>query len=149
MIIVALHQSRIIAYRILPAKKSCDSVTYLDFLENDLQPEVRRQRIRSPLIYHDNSRVHKASTITAFFARHRWTELKQPGYSPDVQPNDYDLFARLKRPHKGVRFATENDMIRAYENTIFEINRNNDAIGISRLPERWEQVIQNCGDYIV
>jgi len=149
MIIAALHQNRIIAYQILPPKTNVNDAVYLEFLEQYLLPEVKRMRIRSPLIQHDNAKCYKAATVKAFFARHRWTELKHAPFSPDLSPCDYDLFMRLKRPHKGVRFATEDAMITAYENTIYEINRYNEAIGISRLPERWEQVIQNCGEYIV
>jgi len=149
MIIAAVHQNRIIAYQILPKNKTVNHGVYLEFLEQYLLPEVKRQRIRSPLILHDNARPHKHADITAFCNRHRWTELKHPPYSPDLNPCDYDLFGRLKRPHKGVRYTTVDDLVRAYTNTIYEINRNNDAIGISRLPQRWEEVTQNCGEYLV
>jgi transposase len=149
MLIVATYQNRIIAHQILPKNQNVNHDVYEAFLEQYLLPEVKRQRIRSPLIIHDNARPHKHQNITSFFNRHRWTVLKHPPYSPDLNPCDYDLFARIKRPHKGVRYASVEDLTRAYEHTIYEINRNNEVIGISKLPERWELVTQNCGEYIV
>jgi hypothetical protein len=50
--------------------------------------------------------------------------LKHPAYSPDLNPCDYDLYHRIKGPHKGFRFATVQDLIRAYTSTIEKINRN-------------------------
>jgi transposase len=148
MLIVALHQNRILEYQILPKNTNVDHNIYLHFLTNKLLPAVKQKKIRSPLILHDNARPHKHRDIESFFNRHRWTTLKHPPYSPDLNPCDYDLFARIKRPHKGIRYATESQMKAAYENTIYEIDRNRECIGISRLPERWEAVTQNCGEYI-
>jgi len=149
MLIAAVHQNRIIAHQRLPRNRNVNFEVYKEFLEQHLLPEVRRQRIRTPLIIHDNARPHKHQEITAFFARHRWVELKHPPYSPDLNPCDYDLFTRIKTPHKGFRFANEDELTRAYEHTIYDINRKNEAIGISRLPQRWEQVIHYCGEYII
>jgi len=72
-----------------------------------------------------------------------------PPYSPDMNPCDYDLFFRIKGPHKGIKFTNEYQLRHAYENTINELNRNEEVIGISRLPQRWQEVIHNDGDYII
>jgi len=149
MMIAAVHQNEIIAYQILPKNTNVGHTIFLHFLTNILLPAVKQRRIRSPLILMDNARPHKHHEITRFFNRHRWTVLKHSPYSPDLNPCDYDLFARIKRPHKGIRYTTETELRAAYENTIYEINRNREFIGMSRLPERWEAVTQNCGEYIV
>ena len=78
MLIAAVHQNRIIAHQRLPRNRNVNFEVYKEFLEQHLLPEVRRQRIRTPLIIHDNARPHKHQEITAFFARHRWVELKHP-----------------------------------------------------------------------
>ncbi len=123
-IITAVYQNQIIAYQILPRNQMVNHNVYLTFLTEYLQPEVRRKRIRTPLIIHDNATPHKHADIVSFFARHRWVELKHPAYSPDLNPCDYDLYHRIKGPHKGFRFATVQDLIRAYTSTIEKINRN-------------------------
>ena len=76
MLIAAVHQNRIIAYQVLPKNTYVNHNIYHDFLEQHLLPEVKRQRIRSPLIIHDNARPHKHEDITNFFTRHRWTVLR-------------------------------------------------------------------------
>ena len=149
MLIVAFHKNQIIAFQFLGKSKTVDHNVYKDFLANRLQPEVRRQRIHRPLILHDNARPHKHKDITDFFNLHRWGVLRHPPYSPDLSPPDFDGIARIKRPHKGTRYATEAELISAYTYTIYEINRKNEATGISHLPWRWDMVIQSEGEYIV
>jgi hypothetical protein len=81
--------------------------------------------------------------------RHRWEESKHPPYSPDLNPWDYDGIARINRPNKGKRFSNELALGVAYDEIIREINLQNAAIGISRLPKRWEVVIKLEGDEII
>ncbi len=123
---------------------------YLEFLEQFLLPEVRRLRIRRPYILHDNARPHKHPDIGQFFNRHGWIVLRHPPpYSPDLNPCDYDGFHRIKGPLKGIRFSNENDLVTRYTDRINDINRNKELLGISRLVERWEQVVQKCGQYVL
>ena len=149
MLIMALHKNQILAYQILPKNKNVNHEVYLEFLEQYLLPEIRRKRIRKPYILHDNARPHKHSDINSFFNRHGWSVLRHPPYSPDLNPCDYDGFHRLKAPNKGIRFANENELVNSFVRVIGEINRKSEMIGTSRLPERWEQVIQNCEEYVL
>lgn len=149
MLIMALHQNQIIAYQILPRNRNVNHDVYLEFLEQYLLPAVKRKRIRRPYIIHDNARPHKHPDIGSFFNRHGWIVLKHPPYSPDLNPCDYDGFHRLKAPNKGIRFSNETELANSYGHVINELNQKNSFIGISRLPQRWEQVIQNCGEYVL
>jgi transposase len=148
MLIVAFHKTQVIAFQFMDKGKTVDHQVYKDFLANHLQPEVRRQRIHRPLILQDGASPHKHKEIKEFFNLHRWGVLRHPAYSPDLSPPDFDGIARIKKPHKGIRYATEAELIAAYSQTIYEINRKNEATGISHLPMRWEKVIQNEGEYI-
>jgi transposase len=149
MMIAAFHQNQIIAHQYIDQGKTVTHKEYLAFLRDVLQPEVRRKRIHRPLLLHLNATPHKHKDMKDFVTLHRWRILRHPPYSPDLSPPDFDGFARIKRPHKGVRFATEQDLKQAYDNTIYEINRKDSATGISHLPYRWEKVIQLEGEYIV
>ena len=69
-----------------------------------------------------------------------------------MNPYNYDGIAKIKRPNKGKRFASELGLEVAYNEVIREINLQNAAIGLSRLPRRWEAVIKlegEFGDYII
>ena len=55
MMIVALWKSEVIAYQILKEGKTVDSITYLNFLEHRLLPEVTRKKFGRPIILYDNA----------------------------------------------------------------------------------------------
>ncbi len=78
MMIVALWKSEIIAYQILEEGKTVDSITYLNFLEHRLLPEVTRNKFGRPIILHDNARPHKHRIIREFLEEQRWEELDHP-----------------------------------------------------------------------
>ncbi|UYV71886.1 hypothetical protein LAZ67_9000881 [Cordylochernes scorpioides] len=63
------------------------------------------------ILHHDNARPHTAHLVTSFLAKN-WTEiLPQPPYSPDIAPNDFFLFPKLKAVLKGRHFDTREDII--------------------------------------
>jgi hypothetical protein len=74
--------------------------------------------------------------------------LKTSPLQPRFKPPDIDGFIKIKQPHKGKRYQYENELIRAYEETINKINLENSFKGINMLPFRWESVNQTGGEYI-
>ncbi len=149
MIIMAIHKDQIIAYQILPKNRNVNHEVYLEFLQEYLLPAVKRKRIRTPYILQDNARPHKHPEINSFFQRHRWMVLEHPAYSPDLNPCDYDGFHRIKGPNKGIRFANENELTKSFDKVIKDVNEKNELKGISKLPERWKNVVKGYGEYIV
>ena len=148
MMIVAFHENRVFGYRILPEKINVNFEIYINFLNEVIRPGIKRKRIRSPIILHDNARPHKDKKVKEFFNSHHWEELKHPPYSPDLNPCDFDGIARIKRLNKNKRFANEVQLRAAYEEVIREINLQNSATGIRHLPLRWAFVNQTGGEYI-
>ena len=67
IMIVALWKSEVIAYQILEEGKTVDSITYLNFLEHRLLPEVTRKKFGRPIILHDNARPHKHRIVRKFW----------------------------------------------------------------------------------
>ena len=58
------------------------------------------------LLYHDNAPAHSSLLVRNFLAKNNTVIMPQPSDSPDLAPCDFFLFPRLKRPMKGRRFAT-------------------------------------------
>ena len=58
------------------------------------------------LLHHDNAPVHSSLLVRNFLAKNNTAIMPQPPYSPDLAPCDFVLFPILKRPMKGRRFAT-------------------------------------------
>ena len=75
-----------------------------------------------------------SSPIPALIARH-------------ISPPDFDLFPKLKEPHRGIRFRNLDELHDAMNAEVRRINKNCLATGIRALPRRWECVIEFKGDY--
>ncbi|UYV66707.1 hypothetical protein LAZ67_4002638 [Cordylochernes scorpioides] len=63
------------------------------------------------ILHHDNARPHTAHLMTSFLAKNGTQILLQPPYFPDIAPNDFFLFPKLKAVLKGRHFGTRNDII--------------------------------------
>ncbi|UYV77869.1 hypothetical protein LAZ67_15002625 [Cordylochernes scorpioides] len=63
------------------------------------------------ILHHDNARPHTAHLVTSFLAKNGTEILPQPPYSPDITPNDFFLFPKLKAVLKGRHFDTREDII--------------------------------------
>jgi hypothetical protein len=48
--------------------------------------------------------------------------MKHPPYSPDTAPCDYGLFVVMKRPLKGKRIGTDDDIKSGVEKSLKEID---------------------------
>ena len=147
MMILALHGNRVLCYSIMPRGMNIDHNAYLNFFQNILLPAIKRERIRRPLILHDNARPHVHSEVRAFMSRHRWEQLEHPPYSPDLNPCDFDGIIRIKRPLKGNRYSDEQELITAVKEIIHDINLYEEVKGIQRLPDRWKYVANRDGQY--
>jgi len=84
----------------------------------------------NPIILHGNARAHNANVVTDLLRRWRWEILEQPPYSPDMSPCDYDLFAKMKEPLRGIRYNTREAIIRAVGRSLLDINRSGRADGV-------------------
>ncbi|UYV82650.1 hypothetical protein LAZ67_22000380 [Cordylochernes scorpioides] len=72
-----------------------------------------------------------------------------PPYSPDLAPTDYHLYRSMSNHMRGTTFNNEENL-KTWLNNFFytrpgEFWRN----GINKLVERWEEVVNNNGEYII
>lgn len=151
MFIVAYDVSGVILHHAVPPRVTVDAAYYCRFLEHHLRPALRRKRhfmVQHPIILHDNARCHTAAAVRDLLRRWQWEILEHPPYSPDMSPCDYDLFSKVKEPLRGNRYNTREAIIHAVGRSIRNINRNGRADGVRRLPNIWQKVISNAGDYI-
>ncbi|UYV67905.1 hypothetical protein LAZ67_5002460 [Cordylochernes scorpioides] len=63
------------------------------------------------ILHHDNARPHTAHLMTSFLSKNGTQILLQPPYFPDITPNDFFLFPKLKAVLKGRHFDTSDDII--------------------------------------
>ena len=61
------------------------------------------------ILHHDNA-PHMALSVREFLATKQITVLEHPAYSPDLAPNDFFLFLKMKEVLKGSHFDDIDDI---------------------------------------
>jgi hypothetical protein len=65
-----------------------------------------------------------------------------------MDPPDFDWFPKFKKPLRGKRFRSIEEVSNEVTRAIRRINDEGALIGIQDLPKRWTAVIKHNGDYI-
>ncbi|PNF29374.1 hypothetical protein B7P43_G07838, partial [Cryptotermes secundus] len=91
--------------------------------------------------------AHTTDTVKDLLRRWRWEILQHPPYSPDMSPCDYDLFAKMKEPLRGLRYNTREEIILAVGWSLLDINRCGRANGVQHL-QIWQKVVHMGGGII-
>jgi len=90
-----------------------------------------------------NARPHASGAVSEILKKYGWQVLPHPPYSPDMSPPAFDLFPKLKKPFRGKRCRSIEEVNRV----IRRINNEGVLTGIQDLPKRWTAVIKYNGDY--
>lgn len=109
----------------------------------------RLDRQGQVILLHDNARPHVAQVVKTALQELEWEVLQHPPYSPDLAPTDYHLFRSMSNQMRGVTFDGEEDL-KNWLNNFFDTRpgdfwRN----GINKLVERWAEVVNSNGEYII
>ena len=111
--------------------------------------QKRRGKVRNlPRLLHDNAPAHTSEV--ALHAAHQcgYQILSHPPYSPDLAPSDFYLFRLMKKPLRGKRFGTDNEVIEAVEQWFSDMPKEFFQSGIRECRERWQKCIEKAGDYV-
>jgi transposase len=100
------------------------------------------------LILHDNARPHVSGAVSEILEKYGWQVFPHPPYSPDMNPPDFDLFPKLKKPLRGKHFRSIEEVSDKVTRVIKRINNEGVLTEIQDLPKRWTAVIKHSGDYI-
>jgi len=81
--------------------------------------------------------------------QHGWDVLLHPPYSPDFAPSDFHLFRFLQNSLNGKMFASEDFIKQHLDKFLAEKDGKFYERSIMKLPERWQKVIEQNGQYII
>ncbi len=101
------------------------------------------------ILQHDNARPHVANLTKMVIQELGWEVLQHPPYSPDLAPSDYYLFRALQNALRGVTFNNDEELQNWLENWFASKDAAFYRRGIEKLPERWEEVVNNGGEYVI
>ncbi|UYV78256.1 hypothetical protein LAZ67_16000691 [Cordylochernes scorpioides] len=104
----------VVHHEFLPQGRTVNEEYYLQVMRN-LREAIRQKRPdlwknKNWLLHHDNSPAHTSLLVRDFLAKNNTLMMPQPPCSPDLAPCDFFLFPKLKRPMKGRRYATLDEI---------------------------------------
>ena len=147
------HSRTIIHYELLKPNEKLNSEKYCQQLDN-LKIAVQKKRPamfnrKNIILHHDKARPHAALGTRQKIAEVGWEILSHPPYSPDIASSDYHLFLSLQNFLTGKKFKNEEDVERALVQFFASKDETFFKNGIYKLPPRWQQIINNNGNYII
>nr|KAF6281895.1 hypothetical protein mPipKuh1_010196 [Pipistrellus kuhlii] len=142
----------IVYFELLPPNRTINSDVYIEQLTKlnnaveEKRPELTNRK--GVVFHHDNARPHTSLVTRQKLMELGWDVLPHPPYSPDLAPSDYFLFRSLQNSLNGKNFNNDDD-VKSYLIQFFA-NKNQKFFerGIMMLPERWQKVIDQNGQYI-
>lgn len=143
----------IVFFELLPVNTTINSNVYcqqLNKLNDSLQQKRPKLVNRGGVVFHqDNAKPHTSLKTRQKLLELGWDLLPHPPYSPDMAPSDYYLFRSLQNSLAGKTF-TSDDSIKTYLEAFFaEKDQKFYEKGIMILTERWQQIVDNNGQYVL
>ena len=98
---------------------------------------------------HDNARSHVAKSTRRKLLSLGWITIPHPPYYPDLAPTDSHLYRSLSNYLRDEKFNDESQIKMDRLNFFDQKTQDFYESGILSLPERWQQVIDSIGAYIL
>ncbi|UYV79212.1 hypothetical protein LAZ67_17001536 [Cordylochernes scorpioides] len=141
----------VVHHEVLPQGRRVNKEHYLQVMRN-LREAIRQ---KSPglwknkiwLLHHDNAPAHTSLLVRDLLAKNNTLMMPQPPHSPDLAPCDFFLFPKLKRPMKGRRYATLDEIKTASKEELKKIFKNYFLKCFEDCKNRWHKCIISHGDY--
>ncbi|XP_025264307.1 histone-lysine N-methyltransferase SETMAR-like [Camponotus floridanus] len=123
----------------------------LDKLNDSLKQKRSKLIKRKGIVFHqDNARPHTSLVTRQKLLQLGWYILPHPPYSPDLAPSDYYLFRSLQNFLDGKKTFTSNEEVKNHLDQFFASKEQKFyERGIILLPERWQKVLDQNGQYII
>ncbi|UYV75811.1 hypothetical protein LAZ67_13001424 [Cordylochernes scorpioides] len=118
----------VVHHQFLPQGRTVNKEYYLQVMR-DFREAIRQKRPdlwknKNWLLHHDNAHAHTSLLVRDFLAKNNTLMMPQPPYSPELVPCDFFLFPKLKRPMKGRRYATLDEIKTASKEELKKIFKN-------------------------
>ncbi|UYV62471.1 hypothetical protein LAZ67_2000722 [Cordylochernes scorpioides] len=146
--VITGDEAGVVHHEFLPQSRTVNKEYYLQVIRH-LREAIRQKRPdlwknKNWLLHHDNAPAHTSLLVRDFLAKNNTLMMPQPPYSPDLAPCDFFLFPKLKRPMKGRRYATLDEIKTASKEELKKIIKND---FFEDWKNRWHKCIISHGDY--
>ena len=99
--------------------------------------------------HHDNATPHTSLATCQKLSRFCWEVMLHPPYSSDLAPSDYYLFQSLQNSLNDKTFNGDEAVKSHLVQFFADKDQKFYALGIKKLPERLQKVIEQNGKYII
>ena len=104
---------------------------------NELRRTNRNRRI---ILHHDNASCHTARQTVDFLSSNNVELMIHCPYSPDLSPNDFFLFPKIKNKMRVERFESPEAAVETFRTLISEVT----ALEWKKCFENWFERMQKC-----
>ncbi|CAH1974916.1 unnamed protein product [Acanthoscelides obtectus] len=95
---------------------------------------------RSIILHQDNASSHTAQKTRQYLTEENVELLDHPPYSPDLSPNDFFTFPKIKNRLRGPRFQSPEEAVDAFKNSVLDLPANE----WNNCFENWFEPMQLC-----
>ena len=99
------------------------------------------------ILHHDNAPSHNAIVIREHLAKNETNTIQHPPNSPDLAPCDFFLFGRLKKPLRGTRYSTGDEVMERSKMALMTIPQTDYKNFFEDWIKRWHKCVAVDGEY--
>lgn len=148
---VFMDYKGVVFHEFLPQGETVNKVYYLGLMRR-LREAIRQKRPdlwenNSWILHHDNAPSHNAIIIREHLAKNGTNTIQQPPNSPDLAPCDFFLFDRLKKPLRGTRFSTRDEIMEKSKMALMAIPQTDYEKCFKDWIKRWHKCVAVDGKY--
>lgn len=135
----------------MPRGTTINSNTYCETLKKlrrAIQNRRRGKLTKGIRLHHDNARPHVSQQTNDVIDQFGWELVSHPPYSPDLAPNDFHLFPKLKNCLGGQRFQTDGELQDAVTKFLNGLAAEFFEVGFQNWIYRQKKCVEKNGDYI-
>ena len=92
------------------------------------------------MLHHDNELAHASLLTSRYLAKHQTAVVPHPPCSPDLAPENFFLFPKLKTTLKGRRFQTTEEI---QQNAIRELRATTES-AFQEAFQQWKKRLERC-----
>jgi hypothetical protein len=96
-------------------------------------------------LHHDKAPAHSSHMMQGFLAKNGIPQVRQAPYFPDMARCDFWLFPKLKRPLKGFRFASRENIMRNATKELRSLPEEAFQKCLQQWKERWAKCVESQG----
>ncbi|UYV70968.1 hypothetical protein LAZ67_8001270 [Cordylochernes scorpioides] len=156
--LIGANNNQVVRYNLdyrLESKDNKNKVTGLSVYLGIMRCLREAVRLKRPerwqnndwILHVGNARPHTAHVVLQFLAKHSTIQIPHPPYSPDLAPNDFFLYPKLKINSKGRKFDNV-DMIQAESKaTLRNLSKSDFISCFDNWKKRWNRCIEAGGAY--